>query len=973
MEDGVTVTLRYASELFEDSTIADLLDVWKSIYEQICKDTYQKVANLEFLGERQSACIAEYNKIEQDFPQATLSELFVEEAETVPDKTALIYESTKVSYREMNRITNQLARYFRSVFTHRRDAVLGFIMNKSEFMFIAVFAAWKAGFAFVPIDPSFPEDRISYILEETRAVAIIADTLHLNKGTKVSKFDPVLVSIESAVQQAQSFDVGRLPNFAVNTDLAYIYFTSGTTGKPKGVMIEHHGVVNLQRSLAKTFRLNETDNEVILSFSNYSFDHFIEMMTDALLNGQTLLILNDEMRADKNRLYKYIIENRVTYLSGTPSVISMYDYAGMDFIRRIDCVGEDFSEPVFEKIRRDFHHENALIINGYGPTEVSITSHKRLYWPGERRSNKSIGHQVANIRTYVLNEHMKRVPIGAVGELYLGGTGVGRGYLNRPELTEERFPRNPYQTARDKECGRDARLYKTGDLVRWLPNLEIEYLGRTDSQIKLRGQRVELGEIEAAITSCTGIKQSVVIAKSVMIGSNAIAQKFLVGYYVCSIAQPELQVKKELQGRLPAHLIPNRLVQVEALPVTVSGKLDVKRLPEVEFAASSSYVAPRSGLELELCKIWADLLGVPHSKISVADDFFTLGGDSLMSTRLSFVTTQRFGRNINVASIFKNRTIENLATFIQNEAGDDDEIKPLQNFQCYKPLSLSQERMAFIHDFEGGSNAYNIIKLFEVPTSVCHERLRRSLLAVVMRHAPLRTMLVRRQGSSYREQKILEEESIVRSLFNIPETATNNENQINATIDEESKHVFNLDSEIPIRASLLSKSDGEHVLCLVVHHTAMDGYSFGIFMRDLAVFYEAGSVEAAMARLPALPIQYSDYCIWQRLHMQRPRFQRLSDFWQQQLSGMLPVSLMTDFKRPQQFRYEGNNVQTEISQDVHGAVVGLFGALSTLFRTRTGLTGGPGNFNNFTTSLVPVFQHLPSFDLPSGKPQVGKL
>jgi N-(5-amino-5-carboxypentanoyl)-L-cysteinyl-D-valine synthase len=344
-------------------------------------------------------------------------------------------------------------------------------------MFLSIFAVWKVGLAYAPIDPSFPAESIQYILEETWAVGIIVNDHHSTKASGLSRYAPHIIVIEKALAGASRLSSTKMSSFSSTTDFAYIYFTNGTTKKPKGIMIEHHGVVNLQQSLADTFESRKKDDEVILSFPNYSFDHFVEMMTDALLNGQTLLILNDHLRADKDRLYRYLGDNKVTYLSGAPSVISMYSYAGLHHLRRIDCVGEDFSELVFDKIRKEF---SGLIVNGDGPTEVSITNHKRLYWPGEGRTNKSIGHQIANGRTYVLNEHRKRIPIGAVGELYLGGDGAGRGYLNRAELSLERFPPNPYQSDNDRKVNRDSRLYKTGDLVRWLPNGEIEYLGRDD-------------------------------------------------------------------------------------------------------------------------------------------------------------------------------------------------------------------------------------------------------------------------------------------------------------------------------------------------------------------------------------------------------------------------------------------------------------------------------------------------------------
>ncbi|CAM4836873.1 unnamed protein product [Rotaria magnacalcarata] len=262
-------------------------------------------------------------------------------------------------------------------------------------------------------------------------------------------------------------------------NLAYVIYTSGTTGPPKGVMIEHKGVINLKVALTELFQL-KSRAECVLSFSNYVFDHFVEQMTYSLLNSQVLVILNDDMRADKPRLYQYLNKNKVTYVSGTPSVLQNYDLQNLNYLIRIDCVGEDFSEVTFNRMRSQF---DGLIINGYGPTEISITSHKKLYYLVEKRRNKSIGKQIANTSCYVLDKNLKQIPIGAIGELFIGGIGVARGYLNRPALTDERFLPNPFQTEQEKKEGRNKHIYKTGDVVRWLPDGELEYLGRNDLQV----------------------------------------------------------------------------------------------------------------------------------------------------------------------------------------------------------------------------------------------------------------------------------------------------------------------------------------------------------------------------------------------------------------------------------------------------------------------------------------------------------
>ena len=358
---GIVVTLRYASELFTDETIDDILDVFQSLYNQLPTKLDDNVSELEFLGAKQLTQLSHWNNSNVDYSQNTLNVIFEQITCEHAEKVALIDENQQFSYTMLNEAANRLARLLRRSVKTAPDSVVALLLSKNVSLFVAILAVWKSGMAYTPIDASFPRDRVQYILEDTAAVAVLCDEDKSSDISGLSSFEPAILPIDVALRESHCFASDNLEPITCNTDLAYIYFTSGTTGKPKGVMIEHRGVVNLQSSLSKTFELRKTSDEVFLSFSNYTFDHFVEQMTDALLNGQTLLILNDEMRADKDRLYRYMTRHRVTYLSGTPSVISMYDYEQFPWLRRIDCVGEDFSEPVFNKIRQGF---DGLIVNG---------------------------------------------------------------------------------------------------------------------------------------------------------------------------------------------------------------------------------------------------------------------------------------------------------------------------------------------------------------------------------------------------------------------------------------------------------------------------------------------------------------------------------------------------------------------------------------------------------------------------------
>lgn len=912
---GFTFTICYASELFEDSTISELLHMVKDTLTQVAKNLDEPVLSLEYLSSAQLEQLSTWNATEAEFPNMTLHEVFELEAVQKAQKTAVVYEDSTLTYRELNERANRMAHQLKHEIAPRPNDLIAFIMDKSEHMMVSILAVWKTGAAYVPIDPLFPDDRIRYIIEDTKPVAVIADTRYISRTKEMAQSTVSVYASDVATDSACEWGISNPVPSSKSTDLAYIIYTSGTTGRPKGVMVEHHGVVNLQVSLSNIFGLRDTDDEVILSFSNYVFDHFVEQMTDALLNGQTLLVLNDAMRGDKERLYSYIEKNRVTYLSGTPSVISMYEFSRFKgHLRRVDCVGEAFSEPVFDQIRETFQ---GLIINGYGPTEVSITTHKRLYPFPERRTDKSIGRQVANSTSYVLDENMNRVPIGAVGELYLGGGGVARGYHNRSDLTEERFPTNPFQTKEEQRDGRNSRLYKTGDLVRWIPgsNGEVEYLGRNDFQIKIRGLRIEPGEIEAVLSSYPEIKQSVVIAKDRKEGD----QKYLVGYYVADAAILSSSIRRFMQSHLPDYMIPSRLIPINKLPVTASGKLDTKALPRAEEENDVEIVAPRNEVERILCEIWSELLGLSVDDVSVNSDFFGLGGDSLKSTKLSFMVSDAFNRPISVSTLFHHRTIEAIAHLIVNNAVDVREVPQVSHSNGeMTAVSSAQERLLFIHELENGSAAYNITMAVQFTSSVDSMFLGQALRLTVSRHEALRTLLVKDRVTGTYRQRIVDPHE-AQAMFPIKVCMVTNLEHVDQVIATMSQHVFSLTDELPLQACIISHETGANpntlYMILTLHHTSFDAWSWGIFQQDLRHLYDVCQGKKSLASLPKLRVQYKEYSYhhWQQLL--DGRIYALSQFWLQKLDGLEHLHLISDRIRPARFEYAGSDVCIELGDE----------------------------------------------------------
>jgi N-(5-amino-5-carboxypentanoyl)-L-cysteinyl-D-valine synthase len=919
--DELTLNLWFAGELFSGAAIEALLDTTRVLFEQVAADMTGTVGELELVSPAMAQALDAFNRTEREYPAGkTLHAVFEQAAATWPDEPAVTYRDTTLTYADLNERANRLAHHLlaqaqlRAAPLHADD-LIALVLDKTELMAIAIIAAWKTGAAYVPIDAENPDDRIRYLLADTGCRVVLTNRRYAERlRGLVAEAEPPVLALEELDLSAAP--VENPVTATTSTDLAYAIYTSGTTGRPKAVLVEHCGVINLQTSMARLFGLDKRKtDEAVLSFSNYVFDHFVEQFTDALLNGQKLVILDDTMRTDETRLCQYINEHQVTYLSGTPSVLSLYDYSSTSTLRRIDAIGEDLTEPVFDKIRSTFP---GVVINGYGPTEISITSHKRVYPPGERRRDKSIGLPVANTTCYVVNSTMKRVPVGGIGELYIGGDGVARGYLNRPDLTAQRFLDNPFRTAQEEQDGRNARIYRTGDLARWLPNGELEYLGRTDLQVKIRGQRVELGEIEAVLATCPGVTRALVIAREhAPTAATAAAQKYLVGFYLGDPTLTEQDVLAWMRGKLAEALVPARVLRIDDLPVTPSGKLDVKLLPATDFAPASAvaYTPPTSDVEIGICRIWADVLDIAPDSIGVNDDFFSRGGDSIRAMALAQAMTRAFGRDVGVAAVFGNVTIAALARYVE-DAVDAYPVTGLAGSNASAPpVSLAQERLLFIDEFEGGTSAYNVpfcLRLAGVPAQAAVH----AVGALVDRHAVLRTLL-RADAGGVRRQYVLSPADASARL-DLPVRAVDTLSELDEVLLAGERHVFALGQELPIRGAVVTVAacPGDLYLSLVFHHTCIDGWSWDVLRGELHALLDG-------ERLPTVRGTYADFAVWQRQSLTGGSPSPLLDWWSRHLEGAEPIRLPADWPRPARFDYRGREVPFRLDEPTTGALRAL--------------------------------------------------
>ncbi|MED7789652.1 non-ribosomal peptide synthetase, partial [Francisella sp. 19X1-34] len=582
--------------------------------------------------------IYSWNQTDREYPKdKTIYQLFEEQVEQNPDNVALVFEDQELTYKELNQRSNQLARYIRRQYKEianqelAPDTLIPLCLERSLDMVIGILAVMKAGGAYVPMDPDYPQERFRHIIKDTQAKLVITQSHLENKLHYIDK-DIGSISIDSYQEQGYVYDQEAKENLesqSSSTDLAYVIYTSGTTGLPKGVMIQHNSIANYNQWMDNHYYFN--DSSIIDCSASISFDATVNVLITPLCLSQTVVICRKNIKEDIKLYLNYIYENKIELIKITPSYLSIllsyikekkYEFK---YLKSIIIGGEKVNKKELEGFIN--FYPNINIIHHYGPTETTVGTTSFINFGKIYSQSIPIGKVAINNKAYILDQYQQPLPVGVVGELYIGGAGLARGYLNRPELTAERFIENPFATESDIANGY-TRLYKTGDLVRWLADGNIEYIGRNDDQVKIRGFRIELGEIENQLSSIEGIKQSCVLAKE---RNN---NKYLVGYYVSdkeSLTQEE--IFNQLSKVLPEYMVPSVLVEIDSMPLTVNGKLDRKALPDPEFINEDSYIAPTTELEEKLCNIFAEVLGL--DRVGITDDFFRVGGDSIVSIQLS--------------------------------------------------------------------------------------------------------------------------------------------------------------------------------------------------------------------------------------------------------------------------------------------------------------------------------------------------
>jgi amino acid adenylation domain-containing protein/non-ribosomal peptide synthase protein (TIGR01720 family) len=909
-EAGLSGSLEYNTDLYEAETIERMLGHYQTLLRSIVAQPEQRVRELQLLTDSEAEqLLVEWNETEVAYPQQCIHELFEAQAARTPEAVALVFAEARLSYRELNQHANQLGHYLQQLGVGP-ETLVAVLLERSADLVVGLLAVLKAGGAYVPIDPEYPAERVRYMLADCGARVLLTQTalaaqVESPAGCTVVQLDQEWERI------AQQSDVNLASEVTVE-NLAYVIYTSGSTGAPKGVQIPHRGVVNLLSSFGR--RETVATGQTLLAVTSLSFDIAALELFLPLSRGARLLLAARAETGDGNALLEKWQQWDVTVMQATPATWRLLLEAGWRGAadQLVLCGGEALSWELAQRLKVGA----GAVWNLYGPTETTVWS---SVWEVEAAERVSIGSGIDNTLMYVLDEEQRLVPVGVTGELYIGGAGVARGYLHRPGMTAERFVPDPLS----RKAG--ARLYRTGDQVRLLPDGKIEYLGRGDGQVKIRGFRVELGEIETALMQHERVQQAVVVARAADGG-----EQRLVAYVVAKAEAAMLtmsEMRQHLGEKLPQYMIPTALVPMTELPLTPNGKVDRRALPEPEMdrgALGVEYAAARTAIEEILVDIWSEVLNV--AQVGIHDNFFHLGGHSLLATQVISRARKAFSIELPLRALFEHTSLAALGKHIEVILRTEEGLlmPPLRAVEREGdlPLSFAQQRQWFIEQLEPGLSTYNIAAAVRLSGELDAVALERALSEVVRRHEALRTTFPTVDGLPV--QRIAEPGAWQLPFVDLSELPeAERAEAVERLASEEAQRPFDLSVGPLLRAQLLRVSAEEHVVLVTMHHIVSDGWSMGLLVREVSRLYEAYR-SGQESPLTELPIQYADYAVWQREWLSGDVLEKELSYWREQLAGAPPVlELPTDHVRPPVQTFRGAQQSFVIDASVAEGVKAL--------------------------------------------------
>ncbi|MCU0288458.1 MAG: amino acid adenylation domain-containing protein, partial [Acidobacteria bacterium] len=906
--ENISFNFIYNTALFKIETIKRFIGCFKKIILAITPECDTKLFHIEIIStEEKRQLLNEFNDTGTAYPQEkTIHQLFGEQVSKTPDNIAVVGSTLGVetlgaaslkiqmSYHQLDEQSNCLA----GLLIEKGllpDNIVAIMVERSIEMIIGIMGIFKSGGAYLPIDPGYPQERIDYMLKDSNAaVLLIANEEKIIDNRQLSIVNTQFSTGESPCNFHHSAFITPHSN---PFHLCYIIYTSGTTGKPKGAMIEQRGMVN--HIYAKIHDLQLDNRSVVAQNASQMFDISVWQLFAALIvGGRTVIIPNEIIREPMNFM-AHILDSKINILEVVPSYLAALldipsranSYSSLP-LKYLLVTGEAINPDLLKKWFSKY--PGIKVVNAYGPTEASDDITHYIMHKAPEMNRVPIGSPVQNMYIYIVDKYMTLCPLGVPGELYVAGTGIGRGYLNRPELTADRFKRNvisrwsfvngKFQTDNNPLNLTNDYFYRTGDLAYWLNDGNIVFLGRIDHQVKIRGFRIELGEIENQLITYPGIKEAVVTANEYESGNG---DKYLAAYFVSAVKLEIPVLREYLLKNLPDYMVPAYFIALEKIPLTPNGKIDRKALPPPEITTGIGFTAPGNELEAKLVEIWAEVLGMEENIIGINDNFFHLGGHSLKA----IIMTQRVHKELYVklplTEVFKTPTIRGLTGFIKKSSGDNFVSLDPVELKEYYPLSSTQKRMYVAQQMDLHSKSYNMPTALELEGELNKEKLTGVFKKLLQRHDSLRTSFLMLEEGPV--QRILNAADIT---FNLENYETMGNKSLEREIITHFLRPFVLSKAPLLRAGLIKKDKEKYMLIVDQHHIISDGISMSILITDFTDFYQDKEL------LP-LRIQYKDFSEWQNRLLESGNMKKQEDYWLDIFKVVVPVlNIPTDYPRP---------------------------------------------------------------------------
>ncbi|WP_147239340.1 non-ribosomal peptide synthetase, partial [Tenacibaculum sp. E3R01] len=887
LEDGLEITFEYNTALFKETSIERFKKYFEKLIDEALLNPKAKIENITMLPNAEVDMLTNtFNDTKLSFDtKSSLVTILEENVDSHPNRVAISYQGETLTYKELDDKSNRVANYLMSGGV--APNVVGLLIDRSIDMIVGMWGALKIGAGYLPLDPNLPEERIRYMLNQSRATFLLTHEEHLEA---YSAYLPVQ-SIDSLEIFSQS--VEKVDFNTESSDLAYCIFTSGSTGKPKGVMISHSNVINLVRGLEERVYKPYQDKVLrVALLASYAFDASVQQIFGALLQGHSLYITSDEIRKDGAKLLEFYNKNKIEVTDGTPThlrllVDSLEKDSKLETLSSWLIAGETLSKELVSKFYANLGEQTQLY-NFYGPTETCVDSTSYKINPKEIDNLVSIpiGKPLPNERVYVTDNTGNIVPVGVMGELCIAGDGLAQRYVGDQFLTTEKF--------NTEWISQENRVYRTGDIVRWLPDGNLEFHGRKDNQVKVRGYRIELGEIEKQLNAHSEIKHSVVLVKV------SKGEKHIVAYYQASDKMKISELREYLGKFLPDYMIPSYYVYIEEFGLTINGKVDSRALPDYKIIQDDqNIIAPSNNIERRLVSIYAEILSLDSNMVGRNSNFIELGGHSLKMVFLSNTIKKDFSVKISLKQIIENPTINRLSNLISQSVTVNHSQIPVFESMEYYPLSSSQKRMYFAYEYNKESLSYNVPTAIKLKGELNKERLEESFVKLIKRHDSLRTEFVTIDGEL--SQRILSEANFSINYLNYEEDLE--------SIVKDFTKPFDLGMGPIFRVGIVRVTNQEHLLVIDSHHIISDEVTIKILLKDLFSIYNGD-------KLPELRIQYKDFVMWQNQDQQQEEIRQHKKYWLDKFSKEVPtLELPYDYPRTFKNTDDGGNLLIKIDDN----------------------------------------------------------